>query len=94
MKYKYEILTSIRPLVENDELVAAVDLVCSLSLEQNSSTKNEISALKGRLSRLERELRMGSLKYEDISAEKTRIALALLGIADVMTNQSILIHQV
>ena len=77
-----QIFVNIRTCVEEDDLPTAIAFLCMLTDSPDHNARNEVSALRGRLSRLEKELRMSTLKYEEISSEKTKIALAILSLLD------------
>ena len=84
MKDYTSIFATIRSYIEQDELSLAVSVLSQLTEKLHGSTRNEVSVLQGRLCRLEKELRMATLKYNEISAEKTQIAQATLSLADII----------
>lgn len=72
----------IRCLVENDDLMGAVELLLELVDFCDQSKSNHASLLKRRITAIERGEHVNVLEYEKICTERNRLGLAILELTE------------
>lgn len=72
----------IRHLVENDDLMEAVELLLELMDFCCPEKLNDASLLKRRISAMDKKVRVGVLEDENVWSERNRVALAIMEMAE------------
>jgi hypothetical protein len=82
-----EAVRRIRQLVAEGELEPAVEQLRELAREAPQQLADEVIVLSGRLARLNKQVRSGTLADTDADAQRTRIALAIPNVLEEVSRK-------